>query len=239
MIANQPQRPANMRNIVAINQGLRPLTLDEPSCPTLSPAAVQELLRDNNQVLDTRSPEEFGEGHIAGAANLQVSSSQFEQRSGWLLPDEGGVVLVAETPGAAQKAIRKLAFVGLDQRVRGQVETSAWAAAGLPIATLAQMTVEQLSAGLAAGNLRVLDVREASEWRGGHVASALHMNFKHLPQQFGDLPLGRDDRLAVICATGMRSSTACSFLLRHGFHNLLNVTGGMMAWKQAGFPATD
>jgi len=238
MTANQPPRPANMRNIVAINQGLRPLTLEEPICATLSPEKVRALQRQDHQVLDTRSPEAFGGGHIAGALNIQLTSSEFEQRVGWLLPDEGGVVLVAESRDAAQQAIRKLAFVGLDQRVLGQVEWSAWTAAGLPTASLAQMTVEELNTALERGELQVLDVRENSEWREGHVASALHMNFKHLPQKFGDLPLGRADRVAVVCATGMRSSTACSFLLEKGFQNLHNVTGGMTSWKRAGYPVT-
>ncbi|MCI0408336.1 MAG: MBL fold metallo-hydrolase, partial [Acidobacteria bacterium] len=74
MNADQPPRPANMRNIVAINQGLRPLTLLEPTCATLSPEEVQGLLCQENLVLDTRSPEAFGECHIVGAANVQLSS---------------------------------------------------------------------------------------------------------------------------------------------------------------------
>jgi len=238
MNANQPPRPANMRNIVAINQGLRPLTLEEPSCATLSPEEARSLLHQDHLLLDTRSPEAFGQGHIAGALNIQLSSSEFEQRAGWMLPDEGGVVMVAETREAARQAMRKLAFVGLDQRIRGQVEWVAWKDAGLPTGTLGQITVDELSAALARGELKVLDVREVSEWRGGHVASALHMNFKHLPQRIGELQLGREDRVAVICATGMRSSTACSVLLRNGFRSLLNVTGGMVAWNKAGHRVT-
>ncbi|MCI0407050.1 MAG: rhodanese-like domain-containing protein, partial [Acidobacteria bacterium] len=101
-----------------------------------------------------------------------------------------------------------------------------------------QMTVEELRASLEGGNLKVLDVREVFEWRGGHLASALYMNFKQLSERFGDLHLRQDDRVAVICATGMRSSTACSLLLRKGFRNLLNVTGGMTLWTKAGYPIT-
>jgi len=207
MNANQPPRPANMRNIVAINQGLRPLTLEEPSCVTLSPEEARSLLHQDALLLDTRSPEAFGEGHIAGALNVQLSSSEFEQRAGWMLPEEGGVVIVAETREAARQAIRKLVFVGLDQRIRGQVEWGAWKDAGLPTGTLGQITVDELRAALARGELKVLDVREASEWRGGHVASALQMSFKHL-QRIGELPLKREDRIAVICATGRTTKRA-------------------------------
>jgi len=39
----------------------------------------------------------------------------------------------------------------------------------------------------------------------------------------------------VLCASGQRSSLACSILQRHGFTELFNVEGGMDAWKKEGF----
>ena len=236
MVANQPLRPSNMQNIVAINQGRRPLTWATPACPALSPEAARELLARGVRVLDTRSPVDFGKGHIRGAMNIQLSSSEFEQRVGWMLPDDAGVVLVAEDLEAAQAAARKLAFVGLDQRVRGAVGLDAWRSAGQPVASLDQISVDDLHRALESGSVRVLDVRENSEWAHGHIAAAYHLNFKHLPQRMAELPYRPEDHIAVICATGMRSSTAGSFLLGLGFRNLLNVEGGMAAWHQAGLP---
>ena len=237
MIADQPPRPANIQIIVAINQGRRPLTLEEPRVERLSPEEARERFGKGLLALDTRSPEAFGAGHVAGAMNVQLSSAEFEQRAGWMLPADGPVVLIPDGDEAAQGAIRKLAFVGLDQRVRGYVEMEAWESAGLPTAALPQITVAELRDSLA-GGIGVLDVRETSEWQEGHIASATHMNFKHLPARLGEVRFGREDRIAVICATGMRSSTACSYLLRNGFRNLLNVMGGMGAWQEAGYPTS-
>lgn len=45
--------------------------------------------------------------------------------------------------------------------------------------------------------------------------------------------------LAVICATGKRSSTAISMLLRDGYTKVYNVTGGMKAWENAKLPMVD
>ena len=236
MTADQPPRPANIQNIVAINQGRRPLTMDEPSAGRRSPSEVLDLIRKGHRVLDTRSPEAFGARHIPGATNVQLDGSEFEQRVGWMLSPDEAVVLGVEAHEAAQRAVRKLAFVGLDQGVEGYVEMEDWESAGLPTASLSQIDVDQLRGRLGRDGLKVLDVREASEWNRGHIPGALHLNFKHLPTRLGELPLGREDRLAVICASGMRSSTACSFLLRNGYRNLLNVTGGMRAWQNAGHP---
>mgnify|MGYP003576276146 CR=1 FL=1 len=237
MIANQPPRPSNMQNIVAINQGRRPFTWDVPVCSPLAPEAAQEFVRAGGAALDTRSPADFGKAHIAGAVNIQLSSSEFEQRVGWMLTDETGMVLVADDLDAARAATRKLAFVGLDQRVRGVVSLTAWRAGGLPVASLAQISVDELSRALESGSLKVLDVRESSEWQAGHIASAHHMSFKQLPQRMRELPFRLQEGIAVICATGKRSSTACSVLLASGYPHVLNVTGGMTAWKEAGLPA--
>ncbi|MCA9950158.1 MAG: rhodanese-like domain-containing protein, partial [Anaerolineales bacterium] len=46
-------------------------------------------------------------------------------------------------------------------------------------------------------------------------------------------------KIAVVCASGKRSSTAVSMLLQHGYQRLYNVTGGMEAWQKAGLPMVD
>jgi len=41
--------------------------------------------------------------------------------------------------------------------------------------------------------------------------------------------------LAVICASGYRSSIASSLLQREGIASVMNVVGGTSAWIRAGF----
>jgi len=50
----------------------------------------------------------------------------------------------------------------------------------------------------------------------------------------GEVPADRPK--AVLCAGGLRSSTAISALKRHGLQGWYNVTGGMTAWKRFGYP---
>jgi len=40
----------------------------------------------------------------------------------------------------------------------------------------------------------------------------------------------------VQCLGGDRSSTAISALMAHGFQNLYNLTGGILAWQEHNFP---
>ncbi len=247
MQEEQPLKPANILNIVAINQGKRPSTNATPTAKPLSPAKVKELAASGHYLVDARSSADFGAGHIAGAINVQLSSAEFEQRVGWMVPDDAPIILITENAADAQKAVFNMAFVGMDQFVTGYLAggMDAWMAAGEPVRTVRQIDVHTLKHKLATNGLQVLDVRDDEEWDEGHIAGAHFMPYTHLvpqltfPAQLDQLPLQKEQSVAVTCATGKRSSTAISILLQNGYKRLYNVTGGMEAWENAGFEMVD
>jgi hydroxyacylglutathione hydrolase len=242
MNQDQPLRPANIGNIVAINQGRRPLTMGDPTAPALAPAQFAALAEAGHLVIDARDSAEFGAGHIPGAYNLQLSSSEFEQRVGWVTPVDEPMILVLPEGAEPADALEALAFLGLDQRVKGILAggMGAWIGAGLPHETIAQISVHQLMQHLGNGHrMRVLDVRETSEWDDGHIEGASYLNYKRLREHLGELDIAPGEALAVLCAGGVRSSTACSILQMSGYTRIHNVTGGMGAWHAAGLPMVD
>jgi hydroxyacylglutathione hydrolase len=242
MNADQPVRPANIANIVAINQGVRPLTMEDPTARALSAADVAALQAAGVLVVDTRSSAAFGAAHIPGALNIQLTAPEFEQRVGWITPLDAPIVLVVAEDGLMPRAMRALAFLGLDARVRGYLKggIEAWTGAGRATAAVPQISVEELKHRLeSASPPRVLDVRETVEWNEGHIDGAHLQSHRLLPQRIGELPYGRETAIAVICHSGARSSIASSVLRHHGFTNVSNVTGGMVAWKKAKLPVVD
>lgn len=84
-----------------------------------------------------------------------------------------------------------------------------------------------------ADDATILDVREPDEWAAGHAPGAIHSPLGDLPTSLGNVP--HDDRIAVICRSGGRSSKAVQWLQREGF-DAVNVEGGMRAWAQADKP---
>jgi hydroxyacylglutathione hydrolase len=42
--------------------------------------------------------------------------------------------------------------------------------------------------------------------------------------------------VASICGSGYRSSVSASLLMKYGHPRIINVLGGMSAWKAAGLP---
>ena len=78
------------------------------------------------------------------------------------------------------------------------------------------------------------DVRENDEWVDGHVSYARHVVLGSVPDH-----LDRFDGSPtyVICKVGGRSLRACEFAAARG-HHVVNVTGGMLAWRAAEFAVT-
>lgn len=239
MTDGQPSRPANVEEIIAINQGRSPLTMGEPTALALTPDEIEKRVTAGGVVVDGRDSAAFGGGHICGALNITMASPEFEQRVGWVVPAELPIFLVLDSDASVPVALRKLAFVGLDSRVEGFLGggMGAWTAAGKAEATLAQISVSELAGMLADdADMRVLDVREADEWSAGHIDDAATMSFKLLAGRIAEIGIGADEELSVVCAGGVRSSIACSILLRNGYTGLRNVTGGMGAWRAAKLP---
>ena len=81
-----------------------------------------------------------------------------------------------------------------------------------------------------------MDVRRPAEYAAGHIDRAASAPLHELAARAASLDPARP--VAVICASGYRSSTATSVLERLGFARATNVVGGMNAWNAAGFPTT-
>ena len=84
----------------------------------------------------------------------------------------------------------------------------------------------------------VLDVRTAEEFKEGHLANAQNIDVKQsgfLEKSKTSLPKGKT--IAVYCRSGRRSADAASQLAAEGF-KVVNLKGGIMAWKAADMPVT-
>lgn len=95
------------------------------------------------------------------------------------------------------------------------------------------ITVEELKARIDAGEeLHIVDVREPNENAEFNIGGTL-------------LPLGnivamnteaiddlKDKEVIFYCRSGNRSGQACMYAETMGFTNVVNVVGGMLAWRE-------
>lgn len=77
--------------------------------------------------------------------------------------------------------------------------------------------------------ITLLDVREAWEWEIVHIENSQLMPLGQLPAHFATLD--KTKPVALLCHHGMRSLQAAYFLQSQGFHELINVQGGIDAWS--------
>ncbi len=237
MTSELPTAPAYFSRDAEINrQGAAPLAaLPKPAA--LSPLEVAELISQGYVVLDVRSAAEFGAAHVPGSINIGLGG-QFAIWAASLISLQSPIVIIADSETKVDEAQMRLARVGIESAhsyLRGGMD--AWREAGLEMAVVPQITVDQLNDLIASQtDFQVLDVRRPPEYTSGHVPGAIAEPLSNLKERVPILELEPSKLTAVICAGGYRSSAATSILQQHGFANLLNVTGGTSAWIDAGYP---
>jgi rhodanese-related sulfurtransferase len=93
-----------------------------------------------------------------------------------------------------------------------------------------EVTVEELKKMLdAKEEIQVIDVREPSEFQAGNIDGLL-IPLATVPQNVDKI--SKDKKVIVHCRSGKRSANAIAFLeSNHGYTNLYNLTGGILAWK--------
>lgn len=80
----------------------------------------------------------------------------------------------------------------------------------------------------------VLDVREPDEYAAGHIPGVQLIPMGQVPARLNEIPT--DKTVIVTCRSGNRSNQITSLLRQNGFTSVHNMSGGILAWQQAGFP---
>jgi rhodanese-related sulfurtransferase len=81
----------------------------------------------------------------------------------------------------------------------------------------------------------VVDVREPGEFGTGHILGARNLPLKRIDAGEVDIK-AKDKPLILCCDNGDRSAKAAAALKKLGFTNVVNLSGGIGAWRQAGLP---
>ena len=186
--------------------------------------------------MDVRPAAAFGAGHPAGAVNVGLGG-QFAAWSGALLPPEKSLVLVTEDESGAAEAVTRLARVGLEN-VAGYLDggVAAWDAAGRPLGTDgADRRRRAEGAPRRRPGPSRLRRAPAARVRGGARAGRGVRSAR--PARPGAGRADAQGPVAIICASGYRSSIAGSLLLGRKGVEPINVVGGTSAWIAAGYSA--
>lgn len=188
-------------------------------------------------ILDVRTKRSFADGHVPKSIFIGLDGS-FAPWVGALIKDVKQAILLVADENRINEAVTRLSRVGFDNTIgylKGGVE--AWRAEGKDIDTVTSYTPVQLQNSSIYQNLKIIDVRKPTEYASEHIENAENAPLDYLNDYLAMIP--KNETFIIHCASGYRSLVASSILKARGYHNMIDVDGGIQAMKEGGFKVSD
>lgn len=228
ILSDQPEAPNYFAEMKRINRVGPRILGDSGPLASLSVDGVASAL-ETATVIDISMWKDFASGHVPRTVN--IPAPMLGKWAGWLVNYSRPVYLIAD--GAqVQEAVRVLQKIGIDQ-IRGYFDVQKLRSAGLAQERYESGTPKQLEAGIQSGEVSLVDVRSDAEWQEERISKAQHRFLGTLPEALSGMI--RDRPVVTMCQSGARSAVGASLLQAAGF-KVINMAGGLDAWKKAGLP---
>jgi rhodanese-related sulfurtransferase/glyoxylase-like metal-dependent hydrolase (beta-lactamase superfamily II) len=216
----------------------RPDLIEQGSRLTIGQLAELRGLEPDIQIVDVRGAAETADGTVPGAVEIPLAVLA-DSLDG--LDRERPVVVYCGSGYRSQVAASTLDALGFRDVSDLLGGYHAWENAGLPVARVSEpsqttrtphVSAEEAQPMLEEGAI-LLDVREPDEWQEAHAPQAVLIPMGEVGARRDELPTDR--RIVVVCRSGGRSAAITDALCAHGY-DAFNLTGGMCAWADDGFP---
>ncbi len=212
-------------------------------------------LADGKQVflLDVRTKAEAEKnGYISGTTHIPFEElfANLDQ----LPAKDAEIVIYCASGHRGAIAQMGLVLLGYEKTVNLAGGLNAWKAAGFAVEGVADwnalwgefltnlpegfytISATKLNEQLADKPPFLLDVRETAELeKDGYIEGAVHIPVRQLLDNLDKLP-APDQPIVIYCASGHRGAFALAALRFLGYSNVVNLGGGLNAWKKAELP---
>lgn len=230
LLDGQPEPPYYFAVMKRVNKvGIELLKNLPPVKVVSSYEEVAQLLADGKQVIDTRPAEDFSQGFIAGTLNIPYNNA-LTNWAGWLVDYTKPLYLLIN-PSQLDDILIALRSIGIDNVV-GYGDVTKVLEEANALESYENITPLEAKPLIESEKVHVLDVRNQTEYDAGHIENAQHIMVGTLSKRLDELQT--DKKIVVQCQGGARSAIAVSVLKANGIHNIVNLTGGYMAWQQEG-----
>jgi rhodanese-related sulfurtransferase len=81
-----------------------------------------------------------------------------------------------------------------------------------------------------------VDLRDAADYKKGHIVEAVHIPASKLVTRMAELEKYKEKPVVLVCKMGQQSSAAGKQLKAGGFDQVYKMTGGMMEWSNLQLP---
>ncbi len=226
LLEGQPDAPLYFGRMKRLNKAGPPILGERPALRRFESAELAGRLEDELLLLDTRDSERHRAEHVPGALFVP-EGTQFATYASFAIDPESErrkVVLLASGEAQAEWMRDRLSWTGIDE-VIGYV-TSLEGLTGGPVPTVAPERLDEIPERL------VLDVRNANEYRAGHVPGAMQLDVGRIAFRSEQIP--RDRPVIVHCQSGGRSPVAAAVLRDKGWQDVRELEGSFDAYLAAG-----
>ena len=230
----QTAPPAYFSYDAALNKAIRPLFDENVTPPPMHLDTVLNAQRTGAIVLDSRSPEDYAAGHLAGSINVGLAG-RYSEFVGGIITADSAIVLVTDE-GLEAESTTRLARIGFDD-VLGYLDAPLQTFGSSPDNVVRSSRIDVAAANTALvddPNLQLIDVRQPGETADGVIQDARLIPLTQLSERIRELDPERPT--LVYCAGGFRSMIASSKLEREGFTDVTDLLGGYAAWTGAKQP---
>jgi rhodanese-related sulfurtransferase len=102
---------------------------------------------------------------------------------------------------------------------------------------ISETNVEEVKTKLDRGDkFNLVDVREESEWKKGHITNAIYIGKGVIERDIEKKIENTEAEIILYCGGGFRSALAADNLQRMGYGKVSSMDGGYSGWVKAGYP---
>lgn len=232
LLEDQPEPPYYFAMMKKLNKVNRPLLTSVPQLKQLSNQEMKDAMAKGIKLIDVRNKVDFANGFIPGSINIQGNNS-FATWAGWFLSYDEPFMLLAD-PGQLDDVTRKLMRIGLDNIMGYVPSTEAFIKEGGQLEKAHVITIDEFKNAMAEPNVQVVDLRNATEYKSGHVKGADHVFIGTMMNNLNKI--SKDKKVLIHCQGGDRSTIGYSLLRKAGYINVYNYSASMNEWIAQGNP---
>ncbi len=225
LLADQPEPPKYFAMMKFLNKEDRKLLTQVPKLKKLSDAQFNAEFAKGVKLIDARGKSEFAKGFIPGSINIPASDNFFATWGGWFLNYEEDFMLLADED-QLDELTRKLMRIGLDNISGYITSTEAYSRGELKKVNIADF--DEFVA-LKESGTTIIDLRGEAEYNKGHIEGAKNVFVGTLEDNLEKI--SKDEKVVIHCQSGHRASIGYSILVKNGYDNLVNFSGGMNEWS--------
>lgn len=232
LLDGQPEPPRYFSQMKQVNKR-GPALLTELEAPaTLTRHQLDEVIANGAFVVDLRSRTDFVKAHVPGTVSIPARAN-FSTYVGWLVDFSQPLYFITPAHDETPALVGALRAIGVDNLagVAGPEVVLAGVHESLP-----EVSAQALAERLPQNNLKIIDVRNLSEWNEQHIAAAKHIQLGMLARRLAEIP--QEYTIVTQCASGYRSQIASSWLRAKGYKNVINLKDGQERWSKV-LPVTN